>query len=330
MNKSTATLVSLTLAMMLAAGCSAATGSPPDKPLQGASEGAAPSPGPTPQPTATAQSTPAATASPTPAPSPSSTPVPPPSPTPAATPAATKQPQTASALPENKALSWYYVKKGKGIVPTFPNETKSFPERYKAIWVGEGKKVYLTIDAGGDLGDTATLLEALKDNGVKANFFIAGYNMKANPDYIRQLVADGHLVANHTMTHGDFTQMSDEKIKKEITDFEALFKDITGQDVVKYFRFPYGKYTPHQLGLVSDMGYTSVFWSTAMRDWEPRKNGAEDPYNDIMNGLHDGNVILMHEGSKENIEALDRIVREVKKAGYEFGLVSDLKSNTEK
>ncbi|WP_253735695.1 polysaccharide deacetylase family protein [Paenibacillus sp. FJAT-26967] len=217
------------------------------------------------------------------------------------------------------------MKKATGQVPGFPGETKSFTDKQKAVWVGQGKKVYLTIDNGGDMGDTAKLLKTLKDNQVKASFFILGSNVKKYPDFIRQLLADGHLVANHTMTHRDMNTLTDEQVRKEITDFENLYKNVTGQKVTNYFRFPYGKYSPHLLNLVSDMGYTSVFWSTAMRDWEPRKNGAEDPYNDIMGNLHPGNVILMHQGSKENIEALDRILKDIKKAGYSFGLVNEIK-----
>ncbi|MEK8126395.1 polysaccharide deacetylase family protein [Paenibacillus filicis] len=225
---------------------------------------------------------------------------------------------------DRKALSWYYMKKGKGQVPGFPAETKTFTEDMKALWVGTGKKVYLTIDTGGELGDTDKLVKALKDNDAKANFFIAGYNVKKNPDFVRQLVKDGHLVANHTMTHTDMNLQTDDQVRKEIKDYEELYKDVTGQEMQPYFRFPYGRYNKHLLELVSGMGYSSVFWSTAMRDWEPRKNGAEDPYNDIMNNLHDGNIILMHQGSPENIQALDRIVKAIKKAGYTLARLDDI------
>jgi peptidoglycan-N-acetylmuramic acid deacetylase len=240
---------------------------------------------------------------------------------PAATPAKLKTPAKTGDL---APVSWYYMKKGKGKVPNFPPETKTFTASQKAIWVGTGKKVYLTFDNGGPMGDTKKLLQVLKDNNVKASFFIAGYNLKANPDFFRQVTADGHLVANHTMTHKDMTTLTDEQFKKEITDFEKLYKDITGHDLPKYFRFPYGIYSKHLLTLVSDMGYTSVFWSTAMKDWVPRKNGADDTYNDIMGNLHDGNVILMHQGSTENIDALDRIIKAIKQAGYSFGLVDEI------
>ncbi|MCD1259002.1 polysaccharide deacetylase family protein [Paenibacillus athensensis] len=270
-----------------------------------------------PTPTATVVPTPVPTATPTP--EPTATPTATPSPTPTVKP--TVKP---AAKGELAPLSWYYMKKKTGQVPDFPRDTKSFTPDMKAVWVGTGKKVYLTIDAGGPLIDVDLMLKSLKDNDVKANFFISGNNIKNNPDYLKRLVADGHLIANHTMTHKDFNELTDEQILQEISGFEQLYKQITGQEVVKFFRFPYGHYNMHNLQLVSSLGYTSVFWSTAMRDWEPRKNGADDPYNDIMNNLHDGNVILMHQGSKENMEALDRILKDVKAKGYEFGLVSEL------
>lgn len=232
--------------------------------------------------------------------------------------------QAASVQGDRTALSWYYMKKKKGEVPNFPPETKKYTEDQKALWVGKGKKVYITFDTGGPMGDTDLLLKTLKDNDAKVNFFIAGYNMKKYPDFIRRLVDDGHLVANHTMTHTDMNLQTDDQVKQEINDFAKLFKETTGKDVPPYFRFPYGRYNMHLLSLVSDMGYTSVFWSTAMVDWLPRKNGAEDPLNDILNNLHDGNIILMHQGSPENIEALDRIIKEVRKAGYEFGLLDEI------
>ncbi|MEF3303707.1 polysaccharide deacetylase family protein [Paenibacillus sp. GYB003] len=239
----------------------------------------------------------------------------------------TYQPPKQTAKPtvaDKKGVSWYYMKKKKGEVPGFPAEVKQLKPGQKAVWVGEGKKVYLTIDVGGELLDYKTLLKALRDNDVKATFFVTGYNLKNNPDYIRLLREEGHTVGNHTMTHKDFTTLTDEQVKKEIEEFERLYKSITGEEQIKYFRFPYGKYSPHLLTLLSDLGYTSYFWSTAMKDWEPRKNGADDAYNDIIGNLHDGNIILMHQASKENIEAMDRILKEIKKEGYQFGTLDEL------
>lgn len=216
------------------------------------------------------------------------------------------------------------MKKKNGEVPGFPPEMKKLAPNQKVAYVGTGKKVYLTFDTGGPLGESDKLLQVLKDNGVQAAFFLVGYNVKQFKDFTRKVSEAGHLIGNHTMSHKDMTTLSDDQVKKEIHDFAKLIEDVTGKPPAPVFRFPYGTYSMHLLDMVSEMGYTSVFWSTAMRDWEPRANGAEDPYNDIMNGLHDGNVILMHQGSQENIEALDRIIKDVKKAGYEFGSLTEL------
>lgn len=79
---------------------------------------------------------------------------------------------------DRKDYSWYYMKQPKGKVPNFPNEINQYTYNMKALWVGTGKKVYLTIDTGGPMGDTELLIKSLKDNNAKANFFIAGYNVK--------------------------------------------------------------------------------------------------------------------------------------------------------
>src|SRR5690606_28132749 len=117
------------------------------------------------------------------------------------------------------------------------------------VWVGEGKKIYLTIDVGGELLDYKKLLKALKDNEVKTTFFVTGYNLKNNKDYIKLLLEEGHTVANHTITHKDYTTLTDEQVRKEFNDFEALYKEITGQEPVKMFRFPYGTFSKHLLSL---------------------------------------------------------------------------------
>lgn len=273
----------------------------------------------TPAPTSAA--TPAASPSAA-APSPSAAVTQAPSPSVAAKPAVSAP--AAKPGSDTKAYSWYYMKKKDHQVPGFPGEVKNLSPDKKAVWVGSGKKVYLTFDTGGPMGESDKLLEILKDNDVKVTFFLVGYNVKAYPDFAKKVVEEGHTIGNHTMTHKDMTEISEEAAMKEIDDFAALIKETTGKPVAQVFRFPYGKYSMRLLDLVSEKGYTSVFWSTAMRDWEPRAGGAEEPYNDIMNGLHEGNIILMHQGSEENIAALDRIIKDVKKEGYSFGTLDEL------
>lgn len=324
------------LAAAFVAGCSDTGKEKQEQPLAaGGPASAAPSVSPSSSPIASPATKPETSASPSASPAPSAAPTTPPSIAPASSPkpkekpapaasAASKPAAKPSSEASNKAYSWYYMKKQKGEVPRFPNETKQLKPEQKMVWVGTGKKVYLTFDTGGPLGESDKLLQILQDNDVKATFFLVGYNVKEHRDFTKKVADAGHTIGNHTMTHKDMTELSDETVKKELNDFAALIQEVTGKPVAPLFRFPYGKYSMHLLDLVSDMGYTSAFWSTAMRDWEPRKGGAEEPYNDIMNNLHDGNVILMHQGSKENIEALDKIIKAIKQEGYEFASLTEL------
>ncbi len=306
-----------------APGSTAVASIAPSAPAVSASPAASPSVAatvsPVPTPTAAPSASPSAEAA---SPSPSAAVTQAPSPSAAAKPAVS----APAAKPGNdtKAYSWYYMKKKDHQVPGFPGEVKDLSPNKKAVWVGTGKTVYLTFDTGGAMGESDKLLQILKDNDVKVTFFLVGYNVKAYPDFAKKVVEEGHTIGNHTMTHKDMTEISEEAAMKEIDDFAALIKETTGKPVAPVFRFPYGKYSMRLLDKVSEKGYTSVFWSTAMRDWEPRAGGAEEPYNDIMNGLHEGNIILMHQGSEENIEALDRIIKDVKKEGYSFGTLDEL------
>jgi peptidoglycan-N-acetylmuramic acid deacetylase len=289
-----------------------------------------------PKPTQSSAPTPTATVTATPSPTPTVKPSPEPTKTPEDVKPVEKPPGTQApnlspgaalknpVAADLKPINWYYMKKKKGEVPGFPAEVNSLTPDQKAVWVGKGKKVYLTIDVGGELLDYKKLLKALSDNDVKTTFFLTGYNLKNNADYVKLLLAEGHTIANHTITHKDFTTLSDEAVRKEFSDFEGLYRGITGLEPTKMFRFPYGTFSKHLLSLVSDLGYTSFFWSTAMKDWEPRKNGADDAYNDIIGNLHDGNIILMHQASKENIDAMDRILKQIKSEGYELGQISEL------
>lgn len=300
----------LLVAVMLAAGCA-------QKPKQSVPTG---EPSVTPSVTVT-PSAPAATPTPEPA---TATPSAEPSPTPSPTVAASPSPSPTPAQEgDYKPVSWYYMKKGKGIVPGFPPETAKYDEG-QAIWIGSGKKVYLTIDVGGSLGDYEKLLSILEENQVKATFFMVGYVVKKHPEYIKAVADAGHIIGNHTMSHKHMTELSDEEVRAEITELATLLEETIGKPTPMLFRFPYGEYSLHLLDVVSDLGYTSVFWSTAMRDWEPRENGWIDAYNDIINGLHDGNIILMHQGSEENIEAMDAIIKAIKEEGYEFGDLMEL------
>jgi peptidoglycan-N-acetylmuramic acid deacetylase len=237
-------------------------------------------------------------------------------------PSALEPPIIESTAAQRTPISWYYMKKGAGKVPDFPL-VNVFRADQNVLWIGDGNNVYLTIDMGADLGDPERWLQILAQHQVKVTYFVTGENIRRNPELMRRLLAEGHLVANHSLRHPDFTTLPDSEVRAEIEQTAALYKDATGLEAPKLFRFPYGKYSDHLLNLLSHMGYTSVFWSTAMKDWVPREHGAADVISDVMGNLHAGNVILMHQASADNLNALDDLIRQIKSKGYRFALIGE-------
>jgi len=200
-------------------------------------------------------------------------------------------------------------------------------KKYDAIFVGDTTKkvVYLTFDEGYEAGYTPKILDILKENNVKAAFFVTGPYVKEHADLVKRMVEEGHIVGNHTVNHSSLPTLSDEKVKEEITKLGDMFKELTGKKM-KYFRPPKGEYSERTLYLTKSLGYRTVFWSLAMADWQPLPGGPEESYNTVIRRLHPGAVILLHAVSKDNVIALDRIIKSVKAEGYEFKTLDDIPS----
>ncbi|MGB9808710.1 MAG: delta-lactam-biosynthetic de-N-acetylase [Caldanaerobacter sp.] len=198
-------------------------------------------------------------------------------------------------------------------------------KKYDAIFVGDTTKkvVYLTFDEGYEAGYTPKILDVLKENQVKAAFFVTGPYVKGQQDLVKRMLAEGHIVGNHTVNHPSLPSLPDEKVKEEIIGLEKMFEDLTGQKM-KYFRPPRGEYSERTLYITKSLGYRTVFWSLAMADWQPLPGGPEESYNTVMKRLHPGAVILLHAVSKDNALALDRIIKSIKEEGYEFKTLDDI------
>ena len=161
---------------------------------------------------------------------------------------------------------------GFGAEGTKPTGNVSAEElaQYDAYYVGatEEKVIYLTFDCGYENGNTEKILAALKKHNVKATFFVVGHYLESSPELVKQMVAEGHTVGNHTYHHPDMSSISDmASFQKEIEDVEAKYKEITGEDMVKFYRAPQGKYSTENLKMAQELGYHTFFWSLAYVDW---------------------------------------------------------------
>ena len=199
---------------------------------------------------------------------------------------------------------------------------------YDAAYIGDTSKkvLYLTFDAGYENGCTEAILDTLKKHEVSAAFFLVGNYIEKNADLVRRMAEEGHTVANHTMHHYDMSKISDkEAFSKELQDLEALYKEVTGQDMPKFYRPPQGIYSEENLKMAQELGYKTVFWSLAYVDWNnDAQPTAEQAFSKLLPRTHDGAVVLLHSTSRTNAEILDELITKWKEMGYSFGAVSEL------
>lgn len=232
---------------------------------------------------------------------------------------------TAGGL-SNTKQGWGLKRNNQHLQPEMPASISNSLSRYGAYWVGSPsqKVVYLTFDNGYENGYTTPILDALKANNVRAAFFVTGHYLKTQPELVKRMVNEGHLVCNHTDNHPSLPDISDEQIRLELQAVEQEFEKITGKKDMKYLRPPQGEYSERTLAVTKELGYHNIFWSMAMVDWVPMPGGSQEAYQTVMGSLHNGAVILLHAVSKDNAEAMDRMLKDIKAQGYTFKTLDDL------
>jgi len=138
------------------------------------------------------------------------------------------------------------------------------------------------------------------------------------------MVEEGHAVGNHTISHKSLPTLSDEEIERETTGLDRRFYEKFGKNMV-FLRPPKGEYSERTLQITSELGYVNVFWSFAYDDWNTKnQRGWEYAFKKVTGNLHNGAILLLHAVSSDNAEALDAIIKEARRQGYEFGDVFDL------
>ena len=201
-------------------------------------------------------------------------------------------------------------------------------KKYHAAYMDptDEKVIYLTFDAGYENGNTPAILEALKKHDVSATFFVVGNYLETSPELVKQMVAEGHTVGNHTFHHPEMSKISDAaSFEKELKDVETLYQKITGEELTRFYRPPQGKYNTQNLQMAGDLGYKTFFWSLAYVDWiqdqQPTKEAAFDK---LLKRIHPGAVVLLHSTSSTNAQILDELLTKWEEMGYHFAPLSEL------
>ncbi len=226
-----------------------------------------------------------------------------------------------------ETAAWGLSFRTEGSAPIGPASSAQLA-KYDAAFLGDTsqKVLYLTFDAGYENGCTAKILDTLKKHNVQAAFFLVGNYIQQNPDLVRRMVDEGHIVGNHTMHHYDMSKISEkEAFSKELQDLEALYQQVVGQPMQKFYRPPQGVYSESNLQMAKELGYKTVFWSLAYVDWKnDDQPSAQAAYDKLLPRVHNGAVILLHSTSQTNAEILDDLLTKWEDQGYRFAPITEL------
>jgi peptidoglycan/xylan/chitin deacetylase (PgdA/CDA1 family) len=124
----------------------------------------------------------------------------------------------------------------------------------------------LTFDDGPNSAWTPHLLEILASHGVHANFFLLGSRAQAEPALVRQIVAAGHLIGNHSWSHPNLALAAASRIERELSRTSQTLEQITGSPV-RFFRPPFGARRPEVLRIARRLGMVPVMWNAMTSDW---------------------------------------------------------------
>ena len=230
---------------------------------------------------------------------------------------------TSSAAIENvssKKIEWGIKRNDNHEQPDLGSTNKRIIDEAKGIAMGnkESKKVYLTFDEGYEAGYTEKILEVLKQNEVKACFFITAHYVNTSAELVQKMIDEGHTIGNHTVNHKSMPSLSLEQIKSEVMNLHTAVYEKFGYEM-KYIRPPKGEYSEKSVAYCNSLGYTHVMWSFAYDDWDEKKQGREEyAKKKILDNVHNGAVILLHGNSKDNTNVLDYCIKQIKQMGYEF------------
>jgi len=203
---------------------------------------------------------------------------------------------------------------------------------YDAAYAGDPEKniLYLTFDAGYEGGCTAQILDVLRAHRVPAAFFLVGTYIEKNPELVRRMVREGHLVGNHTQSHPDMSKITEEAaFARELAQVEEAYRLVTDEEMPRYYRPPQGIYSEENLRLAKSMGYRTVFWSLAYADWDRNSQpSAELAFSKLVGRIHPGAVVLLHSTSTTNAAILDELLCRWEDMGYSFGTLDQLFSQS--
>ncbi|MFF5184196.1 polysaccharide deacetylase family protein [Streptomyces sp. NPDC000345] len=181
--------------------------------------------------------------------------------------------------------------------------------------------VNITIDDGPDPVWTPQMLQVLRENGVRATFCMVGTQAQAHPDLVKQVVAAGHRLCDHSVAHDTTMDTKSQAYQsQQILDAERMITEASGGVRPMYYRAPGGAFTPYSRQLAASRGMRPLGWNVDSKDFE--RPGADAIVATVERELANGPTLLFHDAGgdrSQTVEALRRLLPRLKEQGYSFG-----------
>jgi peptidoglycan/xylan/chitin deacetylase (PgdA/CDA1 family) len=182
--------------------------------------------------------------------------------------------------------------------------------------------VAMTFDDGPHPSLTPKLLDILKERNIKCTFFLIGQNVKAYPQIVRRIIAEGQEIGAHTYTHCSLTSRSDAQIRSELQRSEEVLMTAANYRP-QLIRPPYGAINTRIKQLMfSEFGYSTIMWSVDPQDW--RRPGVSVVTSRLVSGARPGAIMLAHDIHPPTIQAVPAMFDQLLAKGYQFVTVSQL------
>lgn len=193
----------------------------------------------------------------------------------------------------------------------------------------EKKVIALTFDISWGEKRTEPILKVLEDKGVKdATFFLSSPWSKSHPAIVDHIKKDGFEIASHGHKHDNYSTLSDEEIRQQISTAHGILTEMVGKEP-NLIRLPNGDFDKRVLRIANELGYSVIQWDTDSLDW--LNKGVDNIINRVVSKAHPGDIVLMHasDSSKQTHEALPAIIDQLRAKGYEFVTVGELIKQTQ-
>jgi len=181
--------------------------------------------------------------------------------------------------------------------------------------------IALTFDDGPSSRHTGRILDLLEQYGGRATFFVLGNLVNDNSDIVARAHQNGNEILGHSWNHRNLTNLSNEEIRRQILDTNAVIESVTGIQG-NMFRAPFGAVNANVRSIAQELGFAIVNWSIDPRDWDHRD--ANRTYSSIINNARSGSIVVLHDIHGSTADAMERVIPELVSRGYQLVTVSEL------